>query len=258
MFEIPEAVPYEQRARSFGAVAEHYERYRPGPPESAVEWVVPQGCQAAVDMCAGTGALTRLLAERVPEVIAVEPDQRMRAVLRQQVAAEVVGAVGEALPFRDGRFDLVTAASAWHWMDPERATAEVVRILRPGGTLGLMWNSADRSVEWVLEMLGPRSSTQGETTPTEAKRSRPRRRTLPEGAPFKKAEEELFKWSSEFTVDDLVGLAGSYSRVITLPDGQASAILERVRRLAVERAGAEGATTVQLPMVCQTFRFVRD
>src|ERR1700722_12283279 len=99
MFQIPEVVPYEQRARSFGAIAEHYERYRPGPPADAVDWVVPANCRSAVDLGAGTGALTRMLVDRAPEVFAVEPDSRMRTVLKELVpVAEVMGGVGEAIP----------------------------------------------------------------------------------------------------------------------------------------------------------------
>ena len=70
-------------AGSFGGVASHYERFRPGPPQAAVDWYLPARVDRVVDLGAGTGALTRLLVDRADEVVAVEPDDRMRAVSRR-------------------------------------------------------------------------------------------------------------------------------------------------------------------------------
>ena len=83
------------RARSFGAVADCYERFRPAPPGQAVDWALPTGAIDVLDLGAGTGAATRLLRERVPgKVVAVEPDARMRAVLVRRVPDVLaVGAV---------------------------------------------------------------------------------------------------------------------------------------------------------------------
>ena len=67
-----------KRSGSFGEFASLYERYRPGPPIAAAEWMLPEGCRSVADLGAGTGALTRLLVDRVGEVIVVEPDDRMR------------------------------------------------------------------------------------------------------------------------------------------------------------------------------------
>lgn len=67
---------------SFGAIAVDYDRLRPAPPDAAVDWLLPDRCQVAVDLAAGTGLLSRALAGRVAQVIAVEPDHRMAAVLR--------------------------------------------------------------------------------------------------------------------------------------------------------------------------------
>ena len=123
-----------QRSGSFGAVADLYERYRPGPPLEIVEWFVPTPVARAVDLGAGTGALTRLLAARADEVVAVEPDERMRAVLGDVVPnARAVDGRGEAIPLGDGTADAVAASSSWHWM---HARSIVRRAAR--------WSSATR------------------------------------------------------------------------------------------------------------------
>ena len=58
----------------------------------------------------------------------------------------------EKLPAASSSFDVVIAASAWHWVDEERAVPEVARVLRPGGRLALVWSGPDRSVDWVRSL----------------------------------------------------------------------------------------------------------
>jgi len=71
----------ETRRLSFGSVATDYDRYRPPPPPQALDWLIPPGAQAILDLAAGTGVVTRELIGRAARVVAVEPDERMRAVL---------------------------------------------------------------------------------------------------------------------------------------------------------------------------------
>jgi SAM-dependent methyltransferase len=251
-----EPLPYEQRARSFGTIAEHYDRYRPAPPAEALEWVLPEHCQAAVELGAGTGALTELLHDRVREVVAVEPDSSMRQVLVARVAGvPVVGALAEALPLMSGRFDAAVAASSWHWMDPVRTPVEVARVLRPGGALGLLWNGADRSVDWVQEILGPGN------VPREVMASRLSERHKPDfsgGAPFHDLESHAVAYSLHLGVDQMVGLMGSYSRVFTLPDEKRQPLLDRVSALTTNRLAETGLSTIELPMRCLCWRAIRD
>ena len=132
------------RASSFGDAATHYERFRPGPPEAAVEWVLPGHVRRIVDLGAGTGGLTRRLVGRADEVVAVEPDDRMREVLRQAVP-DARALAGRASPSRS-RTGVPTpcfASSSWHWMELVPTLLEVGRVLVPGGVLGVMWSGPD-------------------------------------------------------------------------------------------------------------------
>ena len=55
----------------------------------------------------------------------------------------------EAIPLPAGSVDAVTVAQAFHWFDADAALAEIHRVLRPGGGLGLIWNAMEVDVEWV-------------------------------------------------------------------------------------------------------------
>ena len=87
------------------------------------------------------------------QVIAVEPDARMRKVLAaRSPGVRVVEGRGESIPLPDAAADAVFVSSAWHWMDHERAVPEIGRVLRDGGRLGLIWTSRDREVDWLRNL----------------------------------------------------------------------------------------------------------
>jgi SAM-dependent methyltransferase len=136
--------------RRFNAAAASYSRARPPYPPEVVPWLVDEAGLApgapALDLAAGTGALTAPLAEAGLAVTAVEPSEGMRAVLGERAPdAGVIDALAEDLPFADGAFELVTVANAWHWFDPAIAHAEIRRVLSPAGCLAVLWNVEDRS-----------------------------------------------------------------------------------------------------------------
>ncbi|WP_414172498.1 class I SAM-dependent methyltransferase [Clavibacter tessellarius] len=140
-------------ASSFGAVADQYDRVRPGYPDAAVDWMLPAGSRRVVDLGAGTGKLSRLLAARGLAVTAVEPDAGMRRVLAESAPdVDVRAGSGEAIPVGDGEEDAVLVAQAWHWMDAGEAAREAARVLRAGGRLGIVWNVMDTDVDWVAQL----------------------------------------------------------------------------------------------------------
>jgi SAM-dependent methyltransferase len=127
-------------AQSFGTAAAEYERVRPDWPPAAVDraaTLLGLGREAeVVDLAAGTGKLTRLLVERFERVVAVEPDERMRALLE----VEALAGTAEQIPLPDGSADAVFVGDAFHWFDAAAALAEIARVLRPRGGLVLLWN----------------------------------------------------------------------------------------------------------------------
>ena len=140
-------------AQGFEASAADYERARPGYPHEGVDVLgLPPGARVC-DLAAGTGKLTRLLVGRGYAVVAVEPVAGMRAQLAEVLPdVEVLDGTAEAIPLPDGTLDAVTVAQAFHWFRVDEALAEIARVLRPDGTLALVFNRRDESVEWVRRM----------------------------------------------------------------------------------------------------------
>ena len=245
----------ETRRLSFGSVAADYDRYRPSPPPQALDWLIPPGAAAVLDLAAGTGAVTREIMARTPRparVVAVEPDARMRAVLAARCpGAEVLEGQGEAIPLPDASVDAVLISAAWHWLDPERAVPEITRVLRVGGTLGVIWTSRDDRVPWVAEFNAlARESREADR----ARQGRRRRElTFPPGTPMSPPTERRVTFSLPMTSEQLAGLLGTYSGVITLEEEQRADFSRRVRAFLDRQPWDQ----VDLPMICRCLRSTR-
>ena len=262
-------------AASFGGVASLYERYRPGPPIVAVEWMVADDLDCIVDLGAGTGALTRLLVGRAGEVVAVEPDAQMRSVLTNAVPeARAVPGRGEEIPLPDHCADAVVASASWHWMNPVATLAEVARVLVPGGTLAVVWAGPDPAGAFLTtaqQLLAERARDgAGAGSPDAPEPPQgggglagfltgdgPRPTftlEIPDGAPFGAPEHEVFTWDVALDADELIGLLGTFSWIITMDDEARARIFDEARGLLREHLGVEGAVTVDVTFRADAWR----
>ena len=211
------------RARSFGAAADAYERARPSYPDEAVDWLLPEGAHEVLDLGAGTGKLIRAQVERGLDVTAVEPIDEMRATLEATLPeVHALKGTAEDIPLADRSMDAITVAQAWHWVDVELATAEAARVLRPGGTLGLIWNRRDERVPWVKRLSQVMGSGDAEVIELEGIAIAP---------PFGPTESFVTDWARPMDVDLLVEMAASRSYVITATPRRRREILDGVREL---------------------------
>ena len=132
-----------EQARSFDRAAGEYERGRPGWPPEVLDLLPVADDATVLDLGAGTGKLTRVLAARYAHVIALEPLSEMRAILEERVPqAEALPGVAEAIALDDASVDAVFTGQAFHWFANDVAVAEIARVLRPGGVLARLWNEA--------------------------------------------------------------------------------------------------------------------
>ncbi|GLZ01359.1 methyltransferase domain-containing protein [Actinoplanes sp. NBRC 103695] len=126
----------------FGEVADLYDEQRPGYPLEIAEVVLGYAGRPPATMAevgAGTGKATALFAGRGIAITCVEPDPRMAEVLTARFPSVTVAAA----PFErwtppPGGVDLLTAALAWHWIEPVTRAQLAERALAPGGTLALI------------------------------------------------------------------------------------------------------------------------
>lgn len=245
---------FDERRTSFGGAvrAASYDEVRPGYPLDAARWLLGDraGPLDVLDLGAGTGLLTRRLVQDGHRVVAVDPSETMLARLaeRSPQVRTVVG-TGERIPLEDASVHAVTVAHAWHWFDTRRAAAEVARVLRPGGVLGLAWNVRDGRVPWVRELdeiAGGGTAGDSDTSEWDEWVELP--------APFGRGERRLFGNEHVLEVGRLRDLAGTWSTVQSRPDREL--VLDRVSALAGRAAG--GAPVLALPHFCRCYRYVLD
>ena len=235
-----------ERSRNFGSIAELYERVRPGYPVEAVDWMLADAA-AVADVGTGTGKLTDALLAAGRHVTAVDPDPGMLAVLAaKHPGVPTVTGTAEQLPFRDAEFDAVTFGQSWHWVDPPRGSAEVARILKPGGALGLFWNIRDAREPWVAELADILDHQSADEL------------LLESGGPvvaepFAFDELRQFDWVSQLDVDTLVDLAATHGFVLTATEDDRRRMLDAVRALG-ERV-ADDAGMLRLPYRLHVYRF---
>jgi SAM-dependent methyltransferase len=245
-----------RRARSFGPIAALYDRVRPGYPADAVLWVLADherpgnAARRVLDIGAGTGALTRGLVAMGLDVVAVEPDPAMRAVLEERVpGADVRAGSAEDLPVDDGEVDAVLGGQMWHWVDLEPAVTEMARVLRPGGTFGLLWNFRDERVGWMAEL--------GAILGGDDVHGGPAQVMLPPGAPFTARAARDFRWSQELARADIVDLISTRSHVQVLPDSERAALLDKVGNLVDLHPAVAHQARVEIPYVTSCWRATR-
>jgi SAM-dependent methyltransferase len=103
------------------------------------------------DLGAGTGISARLIADRGPRVFAIEPNAAMRGAAEADPRIVWVDGTAERTTLTDRSVDAVAAFQAWHWFDHVLATAEARRIVRPGGSLSVVYNERDERDRFTAE-----------------------------------------------------------------------------------------------------------
>lgn len=218
---------WRERAGSFGAAADVYDRSRPAYPVEAVRFCLPSGAARVLDLAAGTGKLTGVLLDLGMDVVAVEPSEEMRALVPAR--ADRRDGRAESIPVPDSSVDAVLVGQAFHWFDVGPALAEIARVLRPGGTLGLLWNlREDKAEDWVREVWSLFDS-ESDADVTSGETPEP---PFAATAALDGLARDVFPNAQQLDPDLLVDLVASRSGVITLPEDDRVEVLRRTRELA--------------------------
>jgi SAM-dependent methyltransferase len=230
-------------SRSFGSVADAYDRARPTYPREAAAWLVGEEPVTVLELGAGTGKLTEVLASLGHDVHATDPDEAMLERLRARLPDVLTSvASAEDIPAPDGVFDVVVVAQAFHWFDHERALPEIARVLKPGGRLALVWNRRDERIPWV-KRLGALIGNQDQQHSEEP---------LVVSGLFGFVEDATFRHWQVVDRDSIRDLVLSRSNVAVLDEEARAAKLAEV--LAFYDDFGRGMDGMQLPYVTTCFR----
>lgn len=216
-------------ALSFGRVAQLYDRVRPDYSQESLDRaqeVLGLGSDACVvDLAAGTGRLTHELVKRFARVIAVEPDDAMRALITE---GEAVAGSAEAIPLADASVDGLFVGEAFHWFDAPAAVPEIARVLRPRGGLALISN-----LWWETEPPLPQAALDLLSVPyIRSGRPRHKEETWADafvGSPFEPLRRERFDGGVTLDADALLELYATTSSLAALPHEERATLLAEVR-----------------------------
>lgn len=238
----------QQMATAFLEGGDHYHKVRPGYPAESLGWLEelsPLLIRDAVDIGAGTGKYTQLLAHRQWNITAVDPSADMLAQLAAELpqATTMVG-TAEHLELPDESMDLAVVAQAWHWCDPLAASTEIARVLRPGGVLGLVWNQLDIGLPWVHRLA--RIMHAGDVHKPDF------RPTI--GAEFTAADPHHTHWSQLLTPEGIMELAKSRSYYLKANEPIRAKVMANLSWYLFEHLGHTPGETMELPYTSQTWR----
>ncbi len=250
---------HEAAARGFEAAVERYQRGRPGYPDDAVSYLVRElditEGRDVLELGAGTGKFTELIALTGARITATEPLSGMREALGKNCpTVTVIDGTAEEIPVPDATADAVVAAQAFHWFDADRALAEIHRVLRPEGRLGMIWNARDEASDWSerLTAIFDRLSGDG-----------PRYRDLRWRAGFERTDlfgplhHQVAYHVHEVTRDGFLDRVLSVSYVASAPEDERERVIAEVNELLETDPELAGREVVLMPYRTDVFWSLR-
>jgi SAM-dependent methyltransferase len=245
--------------QGFSTQAVTYAQGRPDYPRQLTGWLTDalhiNSHSTVIDLGAGTGKFTRVLNTLAPTLIAVEPVPAMGAQLSKLLPdVHLVNGTAEAIPLESAVADAVVCAQAFHWFSSEAALAEIHRVLKPDGRLGLVWNVRDESVDWVAAITQIITPYEGDTPRFHTGRWR----EAFTGEYFCAAQMTCFAYQhvgspQEVIMDRFL----SVSFIAALPDAQKATVTAQLRRLIDTHPALRGRDTVAFPYQTQAYVYHR-
>ncbi|MBK5437458.1 class I SAM-dependent methyltransferase [Pseudomonas sp. TH32] len=250
---------HKSAQQGFSTQAVTYAQGRPDYPRQLTGWLTDalqiNPHSTVIDLGAGTGKFTRLLSSVAPTLIAVEPVEAMGAQLKKQLPdVRLLSGTAEAIPLEAGTADALVCAQAFHWFSTHAALAEIHRVLKPDGRLGLIWNVRDESVDWVAAITEIITPYEGDTPRFHTGRWR----EAFTGEYFSAPEMTCFPYShvgspQEVIMDRFL----SVSFIAALPPAEKALVTEQLQSLINTHPALRGRETVAFPYQTQAYRSQR-
>ena len=239
---------WRERSRSFDQVAELYDAYRPGYPQTMVDHIVtasgigPQG--RVLDIGCGTGKAAEPFARRGYALTCIDPGANMLAVAARRLAGcrvDFVHSTFEDWPEPEAAFDLAISGQAFHWVPKPVGFAKVARALVPGGLLALFWNRWPPTEDPLREALQRAYAAEApEIVSTEEpwnERIAGDEEEIRLSGYFSPVQTFTFAWSARYDAVQYIGLINSYSDHLALPEVQRERLFAAIRRVIAENGG---------------------
>ncbi|MEX3933907.1 class I SAM-dependent methyltransferase [Paraburkholderia phymatum] len=246
-------------AEGYTKGADTYAKGRPDYPSELAGWLTGDiglgPGKIVVDLGAGTGKFTPRLIETGAQVVAVEPVAQMRAQLAAALPqADVREGTAQSLPFGDASVDAVICAQSFHWFATREALAEIRRVLKPGGHLGLVWNVRDARVDWVARLDAIVSAREGDVPRHHTGRWR---NAFPFDG-FTQLEERHMPHGHTGSIEDvIVKRVHSTSFILALPPDEWAEVEREVRALIASEPALASRDVVTMPYITHAFRATR-
>lgn len=241
--------------QGFSTQAVTYAQGRPNYPRQLTGWLTEtlriDAQSTVIDLGAGTGKFTRLLSTLAPTLIAVEPVAAMGAQLAKLLpGVRLVNGTAESIPLESASADVLVCAQAFHWFSTEAALAEIHRVLKPEGRLGLVWNVRDESVGWVAAITEIITPYEGDTPRFHTGRWR----EAFTGAYFSEPDVTCFPYShvgspQEVIMDRFL----SVSFIAALPAAEKANVTAQLRTLIDTHPDLRGRDTIAFPYQTQAY-----
>ena len=236
-------------ADGYSSGADTYVKGRPDYPPQVAAWLrdalgLGPG-KTVLDLGAGTGKFTPRLVATGAAVIAVEPVPAMLAKLSAALPqVRALAGTATAIPLPDASLDAVVCAQAFHWFASAAALDEILRVLKPGGKLGLVWNLRDASVPWVARLDAIVNRAEGDTP---LYYTGAWRQVFPHAGLTPLQETQFAQQHTGTAEDVLFNRVRSTSFIAALPEEQRQRIDGEIGQLIASEPALRGQDVISVP-----------
>jgi SAM-dependent methyltransferase len=238
----------------FGEVADLYDANRPSYPQQLIDDLLDGAhvspATRVLEVGAGTGKATVLLAARGARVLAIEPSAEMAAVARRNCApysgVEIVESDFERWEPAGETFPLLCCAQAWHWIDPELRYRCARAALSPGGLLAAFWNRPAwgpsplrEALKDVYRRIVPDLPADGSLHPATESPDRDEdwMQEIAAAQRFRSPEIRFYGWGTRYSAGDYARLLATLSEIRLLSADQREVLLRGVRAAIAGHGG---------------------
>ena len=253
---MPEQIAEHEGRHLFGASAEAYQLARPAYPAAIFSSLTRHGALSAgcsiLEIGAGSGLATqRLIEQGAGSMTLLEPDIGFTQMLRNLAGKSAIPVQLVLEPFEEAElgldeFDLVVAATAFHWLEPRSRVQSITRVVKPGGHVALWWNVfqdpslADPFHDATVHLLDTlaRSPSDSDDVPFALRRSEREQEFIDTGE-YELTVYREWNWKLQLTTQQIGQLYSGFSAISRLVEPARDRLLADLMDIAdVEFGGA--------------------